>query len=429
VKKRICLGTLTKVEGHAKLNVEMDGKAVKKAELEVFEPSRYFEEMVVGKRYDDVTSISQRICGICSVVHTVTSIKAIENAIGVRPSAQTEDLRRLLLYASNIHSHTAHLFFFAAPDYVGCNDITEMARKRREDVELAIELQRTSSGIVKTLGGRPIHPVSPRVGFFSSVPDRKGISSITAEFERLAKLAEKAARIFMSFKYPGFDNRTEHLGLTKKGRYPLYNGDVSALGKTSFRPADYMKHLEEEAVHRSTAKYARFHGGPYMVGALPRLNLNRGNLSDSAKRVLRESGIRLPSFNAFLNNFAQALEMVDSAEKAVDILGKYAGRGMREERPRIRPRPGRGVGICEAPRGTLIHDYEFGSGGRVTHANIMTPTCQNVRNMEHDMQKLMPPLVRRPDREIKKRLEMLIRAYDPCFSCSTHFLELRLRRK
>jgi sulfhydrogenase subunit alpha len=427
-RKSYVLDCLTKVEGHAKLKVEMDGRSVKKAEMAVYEPSRYFEHMVLGKRYDEVPSISQRICGICSVVHTVTSVNAVEKATGIRPSEQSEDIRRLLLHASNIHSHTAHLFFFAAPDYMGVHDVIEIARKHREKMKLAIELQRISSGIVKRIGGRPLHPVNCRVGRFNSVPGRQDIQQMMAEFRALKALCIKAAELFLSFSYPEFDNRTQHIALEEEGCYDLYEGGISVLGGRGFRAKDYAKNIEEETVYRSTAKYSRHLGKPYMVGALPRLNINHRNLSPSAKSLLKKYKVRLPSFSPFANNIAQAVEMVHFCDRAEEVLEKYSGKGMRKESPELRPRAGEGIAACEAPRGTLYHHYRFDKNGKCAFANIITPTCQNVRNMEYDLQNFLPSIISGSDEGVKHMLQMLIRAYDPCFSCSTHFLELDLRR-
>ncbi|MBN2330558.1 MAG: Ni/Fe hydrogenase subunit alpha [Candidatus Aenigmarchaeota archaeon] len=427
-RKTYSLDELTKVEGHAKLHVELDGKTVKRAELSVFEPSRYFEALVIGKSYQEVPSISQRICGICSVVHTVTSIKAIENAMGVKISKQTADLRRLLLCSSTIHSHTAHLFFFAAPDYLGFDDVIELARKKREYLDLAIELQRLSSGIVKTIGGRSLHPVTPCVGGFHSVPKKADISNMIRDFERIKDLSVKAAKMFMSFRPPKLENRTEYLGLAGKGEYPLYDGEISALASDGFRPEDYMKNIEEEVIFRSSAKYTKFRGKPYMVGALSRLNNNHEYMSSTAKGLLKRSGLHVPCYSPFMNNFAQSLELVHFSDVALDLLRRYEENGMKEERIDIKPRKGEGFAACEAPRGILIHHYRFDSNGKAAFANIITPTCQNVRNMEYDMQKLIPAIVNKPDSKVKRILEMLIRAYDPCFSCSTHFLDLDIRK-
>ncbi|MBN1896255.1 MAG: Ni/Fe hydrogenase subunit alpha [Candidatus Aenigmarchaeota archaeon] len=426
--KSYALSCMTKVEGHAKLEVEMDGNKVKKAEIAVFEPSRYFEHMVRGKPFDMVPTISQRICGICSVIHTVTSIKAVENAIGVKASQETHDLRRLLLHASNIHSHTAHLFFFAAPDYLGVGDVMEIARKNRDKMELAIRLQKISSGIVRKIGGRPLHPVNCRVGYFNSVPDKSMVTELMSDFRDLKKLSTEAAELFFSFRYPDFENPTNYLSVKEKNSYDLYEGDIGVLGEKGFKVKDYQKHLEEETIYRSTAKYARYDGKPYMTGALARLNIMGDRLSKSARSIVRKHKLKLPNFSTFTNNISQAVEMVHFCDRALEVLSKYEKTGFREEKRKIKPRGGEGIAACEAPRGTLIHHYKFDSKGICTYANIMTPTCQNVRNMESDMQKWMPELIKKNDEKVKHSLEMLIRAYDPCFSCSTHFLNFNLKR-
>ncbi|UCD03197.1 MAG: Ni/Fe hydrogenase subunit alpha [Candidatus Aenigmatarchaeota archaeon] len=426
--KSYTLESLTKVEGHARLDVEMDGKNVKKAEIAVFEPSRYFEHMVRGKPFDLVPTISQRICGICSVMHTVAAIKAVENGTGIKPSPQTVDLRRLLLHASNLHSHTAHLFFFTAPDYLGVDDVMGIARKHKKKMELAIELQKRSSDIVKQIGGRSIHPVNCRVGYFNSVPDLGEVESMTEQFREIKQLSTEAAELFLSFKYPKFENKTQYLALQEKGVYDLYEGSVSVFGGKGFTVPCYRKNIEEETIQRSTAKYAMYKGKPYMTGALARLNISGSRLSPSAKKLLRKHKIKVPNFSTFTNNIAQAVEMVHLCDRALEILGKYDKSGFKEEKKQVKPKAGEGVAACEAPRGTLYHHYRFSPSGKCTYANIITPTCQNVRNMEYDMQQWMPSIIKESDANVKKKLEMLIRAYDPCFSCSTHFLELKLRR-
>lgn len=426
--KSYSLDCLTKVEGHAKLDVQMDGKTVKKAEIDVFEPTRYFEHMVTGKPYDIVPTISQRICGICSVVHTITSIKAVENATGIKPSPQTEDLRRLLLHASTIHSHTAHLFFFTAPDYLGVDDVMGIARKHKEKMQLAIDLQKRSSDIVKRIGGRTLHPVNCRVGYFNSVPTAKDVEAMIDQFREIKKLSTEAAELFMSFKYPKFENKTQYLALEEKGVYDVYDGRIGVFGGKGFSVPEYQKHIEEESTTRSNAKYSRYGGKPYMTGALARMNISGDRLSPSAKKLLRKHKVRIPNFSTYTNNIAQAVEMVHFSDRALEVLEKYTKSGFREDVKELKPKAGEGIAACDAPRGTLYHHYKFNSAGKCTYANIITPTCQNVRNMEYDMQQLMPSIIKESDASVKKKLEMLIRAYDPCFSCSTHFLELKLRR-
>jgi len=234
--------------------------------------------------------------------------------------------------------------------------------------------------------------------------------------------------LFSSFQYPELENPTEYVSLKANGEYPLYEGKVTAYGGKPFSAPDYAKHIEEETIYRSTAKYARIDGKPYMTGALARINNNRDELSPGAKRLLRKSGMPDPCHSTFMNNVAQTIEMVHCAEAAECILRGYAKSGFRSEKFRAKPAKGEGVAACEAPRGTLYHHYRFDSAGRCRLADIITPTCQNVRNMESDIKAILPSVSGKGEAVIRKALEMLIRAYDPCFSCSTHFLELKIRK-
>ncbi len=421
------IDTLTKVESHAKLDVEMEKGKIKKTKLEVYEAARYFEAMVKGRDYREVHTITQRICGICTVIHTITSLRAIENALGVKPSQQTIDLRKLLLYASQIHSHTAHLFFFALPDYLGFQDAIEMSKKRHDYIHLALDLQKFASDIVRIIGGRPIHPVSPKTGGFYSFPDKEKIGKIRENLEGMRGLSEKVARIFMSLKYPELESDSLHFGLKNGKEYPLYEGVVTNSGGFSFKAKDYKKHINEEIRSYSNAKYSTFKGENYMVGALPRLNMNHKFLSGRARSLLKESGFVPPISNPFVNNFAQALEIVHFTDESLRILEGY-GNGMRKEEFEVKPKESEGIAACEAPRGTLYHHYKIGKGGEIKYANIITPTSQNVCNMERDIGLFLPSIIKYPEKKVKLFLEMLIRAYDPCFSCSTHFLDFRLKR-
>ncbi|MEE9323451.1 MAG: Ni/Fe hydrogenase subunit alpha, partial [Candidatus Aenigmarchaeota archaeon] len=409
------------------LDVEMEKGKIKKTKLEVYEAARYFEAMVKGRDYREVHTITQRICGICTVIHTITSLRAIENALSVKPSQQTIDLRKLLLYASQIHSHTAHLFFFALPDYLGFQDAIEMSKKRHDYIHLALDLQKFASDIVRIIGGRPIHPVSPKTGGFYSFPDKEKIGKIRENLEGMRGLSEKVARIFMSLKYPELESDSLHFGLKNGKEYPLYEGVVTNSGGFSFKAKDYKKHINEEIRSYSNAKYSTFKGENYMVGALPRLNMNHKFLSGRARSLLKESGFVPPISNPFVNNFAQALEIVHFTDESLRILEGY-GNGMRKEEFEVKPKESEGIAACEAPRGTLYHHYKIGKGGEIKYANIITPTSQNVCNMERDIGLFLPSIIKYPEKKVKLFLEMLIRAYDPCFSCSTHFLDFRLKR-
>lgn len=425
--KKFRIDQLTKVEGHAKLDLEVEGGKVKTNKLEVFEASRYFEALVRGKYYREAPAITQRICGICSVIHTITSIRAVENALKIEPSRQTIDLRRILLYASHIHSHTAHLFFFALPDYLGFRDAVEMSGKRKEHVRLAFDLQKLSSDIVRILGGRPLHPVTPDIGGFHSVPNKRTVEKIKEIVKGIKKLAMESAKIFTGLDLPQMERKSNHLSVKREGTYPLCGSHIIGSEGDSFRPEDYEDHITEKIRHYSNAKFAYFRGENYMVGALPRLNNNYGSLSDDAKSLLQESGFRPPIYNPFFNNAAQAIETVQFADELLGILERY-GDGMAKEDYKSRARSGEGIAACEAPRGILFHHYRIGKDGKVKKANVITPTSQNVGSMENDISAFLPAIADRKDSEIRRFLEMLIRAYDPCFSCSVHFLDLKMKR-
>ncbi|UCC91654.1 MAG: Ni/Fe hydrogenase subunit alpha [Candidatus Aenigmatarchaeota archaeon] len=421
------IDTLTKVESHAKLDVEMEKGEIKKTKLEVYEAARYFEAMVRGRDYREAHTITQRVCGICSVIHTLTSLRAIENALGVKPSQQTIDLRKLLLYASQVHSHTAHLFFFALPDYLGFADAIELSKKKHDYIHLALDLQKLASDIVRIIGGRAIHPVSPRIGGFYSFPDKKRIGRIRENFEGMRKLSEKVARIFMNLKYPELESDSPQFALQDGKEYPLYEGMIANSKGFAFEAKDYGKHVNEEIRTYSNAKYSTFQGENYMVGALPRLNINHNLLSAGAKSLLKESRFVPPIRNPFVNNFAQALENVHFTEESLRILDNYAN-GMKGEELKVKPKESEGIAASEAPRGILYHHYRIGKDGKIKYVNIITPTSQNAGSMENDIRLLLPSILKYPDKKVKLFLEMLIRAYDPCFSCSTHFLEFRLKR-
>jgi len=340
------------------------------------------------------------------------------------------DLRKLMLYASNIHSHTAHLFFFALPDYLGFDDVIELSRKKHDYMHLALDLQKLSSDIVKIAGGRALHPVTPAIGGFRSVPDKKKIENIVKNLEGIKKLAVKIAGIFSGLELPGFEAKCRHISFRADGEYPLYDGAITDNSGYSFDAGDYKKYLIEDVVRYSNSKHAKFRGESYMTGALPRLNANWKSLSGDAKRLMDNSGFRPPIFNPFANNLAQAIEMVHFADASMELLEKY-GKGMKSEKFEAKPRAkgSEGTGVCEAPRGLLFHNYGIGSDGKIKYANVITPTAQNAARMEDDIALFLPAITGKPAAKVKLLLEMLIRAYDPCFSCSAHFLELSLKKK
>lgn len=418
MSKTINLNHIAKIEGHARLNVKIEGNKVEKCQLEVFEGARYFEAIVKGRRYDELPIITARICGICSQAHAITALQAIEAAFKIKPSQQTNTLRELLCNASIIQSHALHLYFMALPDYLGYDSAIAMASKYKKEVACALKLKRLSNDIINAIGGRDIHSVTSVAGGFSKIPDKSQLKSLLSRLKEAKEDAIETAKLFARLKYPKFERRTEYFALAKPKQYAILDGSISN-AKTKVKTKDYEKHFKEYIQPYSTAKFSAVKDKPYMTGALARININKKMLSYNAKKSLK---IKTPCYNPFMNNYCQAVEIVHMIEYSIKLL---EGLNIKEETvPAIKAKAGRGISVTEAPRGLLFHDYTFDKKGIVKSANIVAPTSQNLKNIEEDIKEFLPTVLKKKEKEIILDLEKLIRAYDPCISCSTHFLEV-----
>ena len=427
MRRKIDMNYITKIEGHASLYLEISDGKVKECNLKSVEGARFFEGIVVGKHYSEISEITSRICGICSCAHTVTAIKAIENAFNIQVSEQTKLLRELLTIGERIRSHAAHLYFLVLPDYLGFESGIAMAAKHKTEVNRALELMKLGNNIVEVIGGRVMHPVTLEVGSFTNIPDKEKLNDLLKRLKFLRRDAIKTAELFGSLQYPYFERKTEYISLKQLDGFPLLTGDIVSTDGLNIKAHDYKKHLKEYIVPYSTAKFAVHKNKSYMLGALARINNNSRLLCKDAENIIKRSRNKFPNYNPFVNNFAQALEIVHWIDRSVEIIEKWE---FKKEYPQeIKPKAERGVAATEAPRGILFHDYEFDSKGFVKKCNIITPTCQFLRNLEEDIKEYVSQnLIDKPEKELKLEIEKLIRAYDPCFSCSTHFLELKLKR-
>jgi coenzyme F420-reducing hydrogenase alpha subunit len=419
--KRIVLEHLTKIEGHARLVVELERKRVKGVRFDVFESSRLFEQVLRGRSYEQVLQIVQRICGVCGFVHLINAIKALEAAFGVEPSEQTVKLRKLFLAAGTIQSHVTHLYFMSLPDYLGYEGIIQMVRRRRKETRDALKFQELARGALELLGGRAVHQITLDIGGFKKLPTKAKLESLLDQFKAMESLASSTAELFSSLSFPEFESPTNYLALSNERSYALYEGVARSTNGIAFPPAFYRKHLQELKKEYTNAKHCLLDGKSFMVGALARLNLNHRYLCDEAKRFA------IKPQNPFLNNLAQAIELVQLVHDSIRTLEELLGSSMRMERAKLRIRAGRGIAATEAPRGTLFHEYVTNKKGFVIDANIITPTAQNLENLEKDLRKFLPSVLSLGRDELVLELEKLIRAYDPCISCATHFLELELK--
>ena len=420
--KTISLDHITKVEGHASLRVVIDKGIVEKCELSVVEGSRLFEGLLVGKRFDDAKEITSRICGICSVSHSLASLIAVEKALRVKPSSQSQLLRRMMSLGEMIRSHATHLYFLSLPDYLGYGSALEMAPHHQDAVNHALSLIRFGNELVRVIAGRSIHPVASVVGGFTHVPSNSDRLRLRRACKEVLPAARYTLALFLKLSYPSLSTNVPFLAI-KQSKKGLLTGKIISTTNISFPPERYDSFIEEFIDTSSTAKFAVVEGKTYMVGALARINTNYSLLSPIIKHELRKAGFVFPSSNPFHNILAQAVEVYDAVLKLERLLEKPF---KPEKVKNVKVRKGRGISAVEAPRGILFHDYEFDSNGGVVRANIITPTVQNLKNLELDIKSYLSSLLKQhlSKEALVLEIEKLIRAYDPCFSCSTHFLRV-----
>ncbi|MBD3164109.1 hypothetical protein GF323_02840 [Candidatus Woesearchaeota archaeon] len=419
----ITLNHITKVEGHARLDLEIDKSTVKRCELGTVEGSRYFEGLLKGREWNEVQEISTRICGICSSAHNVAAIMAMENCQQVKPSRQTVALRQLQTIGERIRSHAAHLYFLALPDYLGYESALQMAPKHKKDVQAALRLMKLGNDIVALISGRVMHPVSPAIGGFLHFPSQESLDEMRDRLDRAEEDAMAANAVFANLKYPEFERESQYMSIVKDDEFGTSYGNIKIGGKL-YKQERYMDFVNEYHVPYSSANFVVRENKAYAVGALSRLNNNSEKLSRGARQYMDNLGFKFPSYNPFHNLAAQALELIHYREECIRLLDNL--KVEKEELPKIKVREGHGIAANEAPRGTLWHEYKTDAKGRVIYANIVTPTAQFLRNLNEDIRAYVQQLL---DKNASKKvlvdeIEKLIRAYDPCFSCSAHFLRV-----
>jgi coenzyme F420-reducing hydrogenase alpha subunit len=423
MRKMITLEHITKIEGHAKLTVRIERNKVREVDLDAFEGARYFEGILKGRKYSDASVLTSRICGICSCIHTTCACQAIEDALKIEVTEQTKTLRELLCLAEQIRSHATHLYFFVLPDYLGFSSAIAMAGKHRVEVTRALDLIKLGNDIISALSGREMHPVAVIAGGFSQTPDDEELEKLEERLESAKKDALKTAELFSHIPYPDFNRETNYFTLDNDRDYALLDGKISGVGSYHVPTKSYAEHFKEYMKPSSTAKFVLAKGREnYSVGALARVNQKMSHLSKDALNALRKTKIAFPCHNPFVNNICQAVELIHAVDRCVEIIDDLT---IRDEKP-VKPkaRAGRGISVVEAPRGLLFHDYTLDDKGVIQKANIITPTAQNIKNIENDLTAFIPTTLNQPKKEITLSIEKLVRAYDPCISCSAHFLEI-----
>ncbi len=421
---------ITRVEGHGNIYVNVKEGKIERCEWAVPEAPRFFEAMVVGRPYNELHHITSRICGICSIGHTLASLKATEAAMGIKISDQDLKLRKLALHAENLQSHVLHLGFLVLPDLLGVGSVIPLASSNPNEVKTVLRLHRKANEMSNLLCGRTTHPQRLMPGGFSKIPSMKELAALRDTLKALVPDLQAVAALIKTLapKLPDFARETEFIALTSPDEFALYDGRLGSTDTSSAPVNEYLSYTNEYIVPYSTAKRAKHARASYMVGALARININYDKLSPMAKKVAEMFGLKPVCHNPYMNSIAQLVETVHSVEDSIRLIDELEADGLKSQpdynNPTIKVKAGRGVGAVEVPRGILFHDYTYNEKGICTKANCIIPTNQNHGNIELDLQALLPKILDKPEKEIELTMEMLVRAYDPCISCSTHAVKV-----
>ena len=417
---------IARVEGEGAMHVRVRDGLVTEVRLDIYEPPRFFEAFLRGRGHTEPPDITARICGICPVAYQMSACQAIEAACGVTVSEPVALLRRLLYCGEWIESHALHIYLLHAPDFLGYDGAIEMARDHRELVQRGLTLKKAGNVLLERVGGRAIHPVNVRVGGFYRAPARSELAPLAETLRRALDDAVATVRWAAGFDFPDFHCDQEFLALTAD-RYPIERGTVRTSGGRAF-PADaFEEHITEFQVPHSTALHARFaDGGGYLTGPLARFALNRDALSPMAAELATEAGLGRECRNPFQSILVRAVEVVYAIDEALSLIESYEP----PDRPYVEvpAQAGTGHGVTEAPRGTLYHRYDLAADGSITAAKIIPPTSQNQAAIEADLRRFVQANLDLDDHALTHRCEQAIRNYDPCISCSTHFLDLTVDR-
>lgn len=422
----IKVAAMTRVEGEGGLYIKMRGNAVEDLRLEIFEPPRLFEALLRGRALEDVPDITARICGICPVAYQMSSVHALEAALGITITPEIRRLRRLLYCGEWIESHALHIYLLNAPDFLGFESGLEMAGTFPEEVNRGLRMKKHGNELLEVLGGRAIHPINVAVGGFYRAPRHDALQRLIPDFEWCLQAAVETTRWVASFDFPDFTCDYQLISLAHDDEYPMNEGRILTSDGESIEVANYENEFEEIHVEHSTALHSlrKKTGRPYLLGPLARVGLNLDRLSPTARKLADEIGIAWPCSNPFQSIVARGLELIHAYEEALDIIRNY--RPARPPRVEYAPQMGEGCAATEAPRGLLYHRYAVDADGKIREAKIVPPTSQNQPQIEADLRAWVPRVLSDDEAATSRQCENLVRCYDPCISCSTHFLKLKI---
>ncbi|MEW6131675.1 MAG: nickel-dependent hydrogenase large subunit [Pseudomonadota bacterium] len=418
---------LARVEGEGALDLSIANGEISELRLRIFEPPRLFEKFLEGRHYMEVPDMVARICGICPVAYQMSAVQALESVLGIEPTPWIGDMRRLFYCGEWIESHSLHIHLLAAPDFLGFSNAIDMACKHPEIVRRGLKIQEAGNAIISFLGGRSVHPVGVRVGGFWHAPSAAAAAKLREELKALLPEVEALVLWTAALPLPDETQDFECVSLGRAGEYPITRGRIVSSRGLDIDIAEFEREFQENHVPHSTALHCHHRGQDYLVGPLARINLNLDQLPAPTRALLEKCGVRLPSSNIFHSIVARALEIHAAFVEAIRLLEAYEP----TDTPYLEasPRAGTGFGASEAPRGILWHRYELDESGSIVSARIVPPTSQNQARIEADLRASLNRFgLDRPEEKIRQHAETVIRNYDPCISCATHFLKLKIDR-
>jgi coenzyme F420-reducing hydrogenase alpha subunit len=424
--RELTVSGLSRVEGEGALKLIVNGGQVERAELNIYEPPRFFEAFLRGRAHTEPPDITARICGICPVAYQTSACNAIEQACGAELDQPLAELRRLLYCGEWISSHALHIYFLHAPDFLGYPDAISLAQEHRDIIERGLELKKTGNAVLEFVGGRAIHPVNVRVGGFYQVPAPSELMPLGERLRHALDLALYTVRWAAGFEFPHLELGHDLLSAHDPGRYPIERGSLRSASGLSFPASEFPGHVTEQQVPHSTALHATLDSHRYLAGPLARYSLNSGYLSPIARQAAADAGLGGQCRNPYRSILVRAVEIVYAVEEALRIIGSYE----RPSQPAVEvpPQAGTGHGVSEAPRGLLYHRYVLDSGGLISSATIIPPTSQNQGAIEDDLRRVAAANLDLDDTSLTCLCERVIRNYDPCISCAAHFLRLTVER-
>jgi sulfhydrogenase subunit alpha len=425
--RTIKVDNLSRVEGEGALDLEISDGRVTEATLRIFEPPRFFEALLRGRSYQEVPDIVARICGICPIAYQMSAVNAIESAFGVTVDGELRALRRLIYCGEWIASHALHVVMLHGPDFLGYPDGIQMAKDHGDIVRNGLAIKKAGNEIMRVLGGREIHPVSVKPGGFYRVPTKAELQALAETLKPARDLAERLLKWAGSLPFPEFERNYEFVALRHPDEYPFNEGRLVSNRGLNIDIAGYEGEFEERHVARSTALHSMLKKrGAYLVGPLARYNLNFDKLPSHVQSAALEAGLGPVCLNPFKSITVRATEILYACGEALRIISGYDP----PDKPaaELTPREGTGFGCTEAPRGICWHRFDLNADGTVRFVRIVPPTSQNQPSIEADIAAVAQTVIDQPDEVIRHRCEQSIRNFDPCISCSTHFLNFRIRR-